>query len=183
MHPIIALEGVDASGKSVVGKRLAILQSGVCLKTPLEPFNDWRPIVDQSNDYTARFYFYLAAVVSASAIIANHAESSPVIIDRWIWSTFANHQALGVDTSIVSLEHLPIIRPNHVFLLTVDPDTQRQRLGERNQIMVSNLEKDQLLQSRVLEEFRLFNIREIDTTHRNADATAKLIKQFIDKGG
>lgn len=183
MYPIIVLEGIDASGKSAVGRRLAILQNGVYLKTPLPPFSDCRSIVDQSNDYAARFFFYLASVISASSLIANQSEKAPVIVDRWIWSTIANHRALGVDTSIVNPENLPLVRPQHAFLLTIDSEIQSKRLASRDPSMVSNLELNQELQMMVLAEFRRFRLNEIDTSCKTPDETAMIINGLIQHKG
>lgn len=181
MFPKIVLEGVDASGKSSVGLLLAKRIGGTYLKTPMAPYSEWRSSVDAANDLIARFYFYLASVVAASPIVENEAKKGPVVIDRWILSTIANHEAMGVNTSVVDFAQLPILRPTHTFLLTVDCATQQNRFDQRVSTSDSNLERDQALQRRALQEFRKFNLPEIDTTNRKPEESTSLILELIGK--
>ena len=92
----VAIEGLDAVGKTTLAKLTAQKTGGVYYRTPPELFLDECAQIDKNgvNFDEKRFAFFVKTVVYASSEIKKlTAENRIVIVDRWIWTTFAYHFA------------------------------------------------------------------------------------------
>jgi len=103
---LIAIEGLDGTGKSTVACLLAKRLNGVVYATPPPEFVPIRKALDSSRSLSARFYYYLSSVCYAGAEASGLREHSHVILDRYVSSTIACHKALG---------HVPIKNHMRVF--------------------------------------------------------------------
>jgi len=92
----VAIEGLDAVGKTTLAKLIAQKTGGVYYRTPPEIFIDECTQIDRNgvNFDEKRFNFFVRTVVYASSEIKKLTdENRIVIVDRWIWTTFAYHFA------------------------------------------------------------------------------------------
>jgi len=151
---MIVLESLDGVGKSTVGPALAKRLNGAYIATPCGEYNEHRKMANGNN--VARFFYYLSAVVSACDAIRELLKKSvTVVVDRYIDSTVATHQALGVDaTNLIDEEQLDIVRPDYVFFLDLDNVERRRRLTSRPMSEYDKrLESDEALQLKTREFF------------------------------
>ena len=139
-----------------------------------------RKTVDESVDPLRRYFFYRAAVQYDSGEIAKLLETSSVVCDRYIYSTFAVHAAM--DEKIQALFELTgLVMPDHVFLLTADEAVRKKRLAERS--VVSALESNFVLQRKADELFKLQGHPAIDTTNTTADEVVEIILSRLQQRG
>jgi thymidylate kinase len=80
---------------------------------------------------TARLLFYISSVVIASHQIEEELKTRPVVCDRYINSTICYHEAMGVDTSLIEIDKLEIVKPDICICLTVNEKVRVQRIQNR----------------------------------------------------
>ncbi|MEP7162199.1 MAG: hypothetical protein ABI747_00330 [Candidatus Moraniibacteriota bacterium] len=130
---ILVVEGVDGVGKTALAKALATALGFRYLYTPQPPLASIRKELESLRDPNTRFFYYLTSVVAIQKWIMERLESNQgVVIDRYIYSTLAMHQLLGVDISCVNVDKLPIVFPTVSILLTASAKTREERLVARS---------------------------------------------------
>ena len=155
LHPIIAIEGIDGAGKTLVSKQLALELNGKYIKTPDTQFSHIREHFDAPCvDPRARMHFYIACLWDAYRKAARVAEFKPVIFDRYIMSTYAYHKALCNNSREIDLaiEFSAPPSANINILLWVSPETAAKRLKKRGRNPSGDrLEQDAGLQLKAAE--------------------------------
>jgi len=137
-YNIIVLEGVDCVGKTTLAKKLESELRFQYLYTPQPPIASIRKEVESINDLQTRFFYYLTSVIAVQPLLhAMTANNGLVIIDRYIYSTFAMHKAMGAKVKCVNMRQLPILWPHIGILLTADRETRRQRRMIRGENIVA----------------------------------------------
>ncbi|HEY5220925.1 MAG TPA: AAA family ATPase [Candidatus Paceibacterota bacterium] len=180
MNFFVCIEGVDCVGKTSVAELLASRVNAVYYKSPGGMYAKERKIVDGSIEPLRRYFFYRAATQYDSGIIGGLLKHSPVVCDRYIYSTFAMHAAM--DEKIRSLfEITGLVMPDYVFLLTADEAIRRKRLAER--FDATTLESNFLLQKKADELFKLQGHPTIDTTNTNVDEVVETILSRLREKG
>jgi thymidylate kinase len=180
MSLFVCIEGVDCVGKTSVAELLARRINAVYYKSPGGIYAKERKVVDESIDPLRRYFFYRAATQYDSGIIGGLLKHSPVVCDRYIYSTFAMHGAM--DEKIQSLfEITGLVMPDHVFLLTADEAVRRKRLAERFNTTI--LESNFLLQKKADELFRFQGHPIIDTTNTTVEEVVKTILSRLGEEG
>lgn len=182
-HPFICVEGIDGVGKSTVAKNLAEAISGVYFKTPSKPYSDVREAIDEQADTASRFYFYLSSVTFASQQIERLCSTTPVVCDRYIYSTYAYHfvKDATLRAKVLALPVLPptILVPDFTVLLTADESERQCRLAARLGQTFSNekiQERDGTFLASVESEFRKMGLCVVDTT---ATSVTEVVSQII----
>src|SRR3989344_6087292 len=143
MKPFLAIEGVDGSGKTTIGERLAHELGAAYLRTPGEGYRPARKHVDSSASPEAKLLFYVSSVVDASHQATLLRGSRPVICDRYIWSSLIPHaayygqdlQALEQSWKFITSQ---IAVPSQTILLRVSEYEQLRRLGSRTEVTASD---------------------------------------------
>ncbi|XP_047638663.1 UMP-CMP kinase 2, mitochondrial [Phacochoerus africanus] len=137
--PVIAIEGLDATGKTTVTQSVSDSLKAVLLKSPPACISQWRKIFDDEPTIIRRAFYSLGNYIVASEI-AKESTKSPVIIDRYWHSTATYTIASEVSGG---LQHLPpthhpiyqwprdLLKPNLVLLLTVSPEERMKRIEGR----------------------------------------------------
>lgn len=190
INDFFVLEGVDAAGKSSIGKSLAGQIGGVYVKTPGEQYKAVRAHIDNGTPIETKLLFYLSTVVDASAEIGRTLQTQPVVCDRYIWSTLIPHSAYhGEDLGELERIWQPfsnrITQPTNTVLLTVSEDEQLARMAvDRDMTNLSASDKHCMnpeKRRRVRELYETVAKRDgwliVDTTGRNADDVATEINE------
>ncbi|XP_039103220.1 UMP-CMP kinase 2, mitochondrial [Hyaena hyaena] len=137
--PVIAIEGLDATGKTTVTQSVSDTLGAVLSKSPPACISQWRKIFDDEPTIIRRAFYSLGNYIAASEI-AEESTKSPVILDRYWHSTATYAIATEVTGGIQYLPpaHHPIyqwprdlLKPDLVLLLTVSPEERLRRMEGR----------------------------------------------------
>ncbi|MBN9657089.1 MAG: AAA family ATPase [Acidobacteria bacterium] len=131
-HKFITIEGLKGSGKTSVSRALAEQLGALWYTTPPEPFRAIRDVVEQKATPHARYLYYLAGIVQASAEIETILSHQPVVCDKFLATMVAYSRAAGIEVSIPPSSL--VIEPDFSFLLVVPDDVRRQRIASRGVI-------------------------------------------------
>ena len=138
MNILVAVEGIDGTGKTTNAKMLANRLGAMYYKTPAPIFDDARRIFNECGDVTAKYLFYLATLKLASNSIKEILEKRSVVVDRWLATTICYHCLFGSRIDTVNVDKLEIIKPVATFCLTCnDKDEWTKRMIERGDIQSS----------------------------------------------
>lgn len=188
MKSFIVFEGVDGSGKTTLSKALAERVGAQYFSTPGNEFAQMRAYIDNGTSPDVKLLFYLSSVADASAKIENKTCTTPVVCDRYIWSSLIPHAAY-FNRDLDKLERLfsPLIqrlaRPTQTILLTLPEEVQLERIRIRQDITVSDkycLQRE--TRRKVRASYHEIAQREgweiIDTSSNNVEA---ILKELIAK--
>lgn len=179
MSLFICLEGVDAVGKTEVSKALAAQLGYQYYKSPGSHFASVRDLVDRDVDPLTRYFFYRAATQHDSRKIRELLQTSGVVCDRYIYSTFAFHGAM--DAKIQSLFELTqLVMPNHTFVLTAREEIRTARLGQRPE--AKELELNLSLQRQADQLFKTFGHTVVDTSDTTVDEATNIVLSHLRQG-
>lgn len=181
-HLFISLDGVDGVGKTTVAKLLASDGSFRYYKSPSGPFAQLRKEIDSHATPIERYCFYRLATQFDSVQISRLLKTSPVVCDRYIFSTIAYHVAM--DPRIWAIHNdAGILKPHFAFLLGARPEIRNKRLCERNNMSSDSSDKDIERNSAFLDLvaniFMSFGLIYIDTSDITAEEVVEIIKQII----
>lgn len=127
---IIALEGLDGTGKSTLARALAQRLGAVHLSTPGGRLADARRCFD-GGDPLAEQLFYAASVLQVAAEARRiTAAGRDVVIDRYWLSTVVNAPLRGRALALDEVERA-VTAADVTFVLELDEPLRRRRLGER----------------------------------------------------
>jgi thymidylate kinase len=102
--PLIAVEGLDGTGKSALADALARRLGAALLTTPDPALRAVRTLVDERWDADARTLFYAGSVLDVGRrAAALAATGTPVVIDRYWATTLAYAVGLGLGEVLAAL--------------------------------------------------------------------------------
>jgi thymidylate kinase len=140
-----------------------------------------RDLVEKPGDRIRPLFYALGnALCSRSA--ENILKKSPVVIDRYVYTTIAWHHAMGIDG------HLPwgdldLLQPDVAFLLTVEERSRHNRLHSRSEGLstrdVRSLTGEAFVRQAYLENLRSYDFVEIDTSSLEPDHVVERMLQHI----
>lgn len=145
---LLALEGLDGSGKTVVARETAQMLGGVVERLPGRAFQTVDPSVFSNYVSLTRYLLYLAGVSYINELAAG---DRLVVADRFV----ASAHALHVDVAGAIAESLQRMPPPAVTLciyLDVEESERRKRLINRQQPLdpfENRLENDSKFRERV----------------------------------
>lgn len=179
-HLLIGLEGPDGSGKTSAGNRLAEKLGAVVYKTPSDFYQTNRSEVDAVGGQV-RFSYYLACCFWAAHQIQELLKHSDVIVDRYIFSALAYHQAMGVDLSYINFSRIPIIMPNFYFYIYASPEVCAERMHRRGNMSASDrhIESDVSLQKRIHRAYSKLPVISIDSSAMSQEEVCDTMVHFI----
>lgn len=137
-HPWIVIEGVDYSGKSTLSRGVAQELNGLTIRPiPIEMFNV-RSVIEQHATLEDRYHFYIAsAFYTFRRLEGLLLKRSPVVVDRWMFSTNIHHKLLGVsEEALISTELIP--KSPYMFFTTVSYDNWIKRKTLRDEIGIDD---------------------------------------------
>jgi radical S-adenosyl methionine domain-containing protein 2 len=163
---LVAIEGLDGTGKSTVAQALAGLLGGRVVRNPPEEMANERAVADQDGAAGRRAWYekanHRAAQIAEAALTG---DGVPVVMDRSVASTLAFGAAES--GSPVASWPAEIRRPDLLVLLTV-PEPERQvRIRKRGQGRTaeeSRLDRDHEFRSQVLGNYKALGATPIDAT-------------------
>lgn len=180
-HPFVCIEGVDGVGKTTIALKLAAKLGAVYYKTPSPPFDLIRSQIDSAADPRTRFLYYLSSVAHASSEILQLLDRSPVVCDRYIYSTVAYHVCME-DTLRRWLPVGVFLKPDLSVLLTADQPTRIARLAARGPNgFDAQVESNHEFLAKVQDEFLKFDFCLVDTSRVSIDeVVAKVVARLTE---
>ena len=128
----ITIEGVDGTGKSTVAKLLASSIDAILISTPSQHLKEQRIAIENSDIQSQKFDFYTKAIIEQQAEIKFLLESSSIVCDRYIHSTFAYQWPNTTDLPNKINDFFKEIRPpDYSFLLIADETIRINRIKNR----------------------------------------------------
>lgn len=129
---IVIIDGIDGTGKTTSARMLAESLGGIYFPTPAKELKEARKYFGE-RDQTAKYLFYLGALINSSAEIFQLLSTSDVIVDRYLATTICYHEVSGAAVNCVDWRNLPIAQPDFEFCLTVsDRREWLRRIAQRD---------------------------------------------------
>lgn len=178
-NPLIIVEGSDYSGKSTLCKELASSIGGIVLRPIPKELSAVRAIVDSKCSYTDRYHFYIAAsFLTYNKIKGILISKTPVILDRWMFSTNKHHELLGVPKDeLIPVDMIP--RSHFMFFTSTSPE----KFIERKLVRIEEGIDDKLITPKFMGEINTFlrqvGLTEIDTDRLTSADEVNLITGIL----
>nr|XP_002124573.1 UMP-CMP kinase 2, mitochondrial-like [Ciona intestinalis] len=195
-HPIIVIEGLDATGKSTLTENLAKRLNGCARKSPQDCVLHLRKTFDSHFQLLRRAYYAIGNYAFAAQVL-HDAQSGPVVCDRFWHSTAA--YAIATDVKVGDETHLPparhwvyswppdLLKPDIVILLTISDELRRCRLEGRNTEKTDEeirMEKSRLFRQRIAEVYKRMDnpaLVELDASGSAEELCNKAVELLSDK--
>lgn len=131
----VVVEGLGGVGKTTLAKFLEGKLDYMYMYSIPQKFIDLRHELLASVNAQAKFLYYLSGILAIQdELRKNLSQRNRVVMDRYIYTTLAYHQALRVDTRFVSTRELPIVWPDTCLLLVVSEESRMERLHKHGKI-------------------------------------------------
>lgn len=178
--PIVALEGLDGSGKSTLVRTLATALGAQVVSCPLEGTEAERALADASPPPERRAWYlraHYAAMARATELVF---AGVPVVMDRSFASTLAYGAAeRGV---VASLADVPadLPRPDLLLLLEVEESERVRRIVTRERAETEEerrLREDGGFRERVLAGYRRLGAVSLDATREAEEVLREAIRE------
>lgn len=140
-HWLVTMDGLDGSGLSTGANLLAERTGALVLKSPPDPFREFRKLIDKGvEDPTARFLYYLSANFHLAYTIRRYLGAGhSVVCDRYVHSTLAFFGAQGVPTEgLAGYLKRYLLMPDLAFLITCRPDIRIARMRARGELSTND---------------------------------------------
>lgn len=170
----IVYEGLSGTGKTKFARALSRKLNAVYFKTPSAPLDKIRNSIDKISNFKDRYHFYLASIFLASEQIKEILKKQPVVCDRYIYTTLAFHNALGVKTrNFKSLDF--ILAPDIVFFIECKENFRLKRLYRRGLTYNDKIEIKLKTDKKFLKEYKKFSMIRLN----NSETMEKTLNQAI----
>ncbi|MBK7402846.1 MAG: radical SAM protein [Myxococcales bacterium] len=178
---IVALEGLDGSGKSTAVRALAERLGAVVLASPPASMREERRVAD-GLPAPERRAWYRRANEAAMAEATDH-----VFAGRWVVMDrcFASTAAYGAaeEGRLASAADAPrgVARPDRVFLLFVEERERRRRLAGRGGLVTAEEDRlmtDDAFRRRVVEGYRALGAEMVDASVEPAGVVTELVRKL-----
>ncbi|MFN8345078.1 MAG: hypothetical protein U0X91_08745 [Spirosomataceae bacterium] len=183
MHPLfIDIEGLHGVGKSEVVIGVANAIGAEYLPTIPAELEGARNFFNQVDDVNARYLFFYAAVMhSTKQIRQTLLAGKSVVVESYIYRTIAFHKGMGATVDITMPCDLP--QPDLTFHLKCSASERAIRLMKRSSGTLRKGMYETLAESnvqRILDEYKKFEMIEVDTTDKNPFEVIRDIKNTIE---
>ncbi|MBN1585529.1 AAA family ATPase [Candidatus Uhrbacteria bacterium] len=183
----VAIEGVDGVGKTTIAQKMVENYGYVYRYTLPEPFGKIRKAVDDLGHPDARFFYYLSCVIGFQReLLSLLVSGERVVVDRYIYSTFVMHEAMGASVNCVDMASLPIVFPDKTILLSCSSEVRNSRIlmrGKESQDYIQSKSNEFDRASRYFYEISN-QMSVVETTDMNSDEVYRAVSGIlIQKGG
>ena len=187
---IIAIEGIDGSGKTTIAKELASALSGTYIATPPSPFKIHQDFFEEKERAVlSRFFYYIGSLWESWKEIEAESRTKIVVLDRYLLSTNIYHQTLVNSNDI---EYKYIIQdtmnsgapPNADINIVLDVSEKIaiERLKNKKQkVFDEQLEQNRDLQKKLAEKFRNYSDVVINTDKKSINEIVNECIQIINQ--
>ncbi len=156
-RPIIAIEGIDGSGKSTVVRALSTRLEATLVGCPPSRLRAERAVADTLAPEERRAWYWQSNREAMKDATDEVFRGQTVVMDR----SFASTAVYGAAErgEIASLEHVPrdLAKPDHIFFLSLDEEERQRRLqgrGGTRTVEETRLADDDAFRQRVIEGYR-----------------------------
>ncbi|CAB3287549.1 putative thymidylate kinase [Methanocaldococcus lauensis] len=179
----IVFEGIDGSGKTTLSR---LLSKSLNAFWTCEPTNS--PIGKLIREFLQKkvklddrtlALLFAADRVEHTKIIKDILKSRDVICDRYLYSSIAYQSVAGVDEDFIKSINRYALKPDIVFLLTIDVDVALKRVKGKD--IFENKSFLQKVQEKYLELAEEYKFIVIDTTNKTIDEVHKEILEHYKK--
>lgn len=155
MTRVYIVEGLDGVGKTTVARGLAARLNWVYMSTPPDEFRKTIPLYDCDLQDEKRFRFYMEGNYLTTAQIHLQREDIPIVLDRYVFTTLAYHNALLQTDLSADVDWRRIISPTVGFYLIADKSVRDARMQKRgvNSAFDDTIKKDLTLAARIEEQY------------------------------
>lgn len=179
--PNVVVEGVDGSGKTTLGRRLALVLGANYLDAPYKQYLRGKELADRQGG-AARYEFYRASNHVTSWLL-RHMLDGPVVLDKYQMSTVAFARAMG--QKAVWQEGL--WTPDLTVYLTIDAAERDARLDNRRDKPRHQYEETDILNRAAAEYEELIRERQaegdqilsIEATYLSRDEVARRVYESL----
>lgn len=163
---LIAIEGLDGTGKSTVARALAERLGTQVVLNPPRGWCDQRSQADQSGELARRAFYLRANVAALVEADALRARGHAVVMDRSFASTLVYGEASAGRIAEPSGWPADLAKPDLLVVLEVPEDIRLRRLGTRTRLTVEEraLATDEAFRLRVASGYRAVGVRLVDAT-------------------
>jgi len=165
----IVIEGLDGVGKTTTTKLLARTIGAVIVRNPPESLAHMRMLFENQPEPVKRRFFEFGNLVT-NLTVADLIEQTPIVSDRWWYSTRAAELGHGVYDMCDALAYEAppgLLEPDFAFLLHLGETERRERILSRGENLTDGellLMNDASFRYRVLEGYRRMGLSEVDIT-------------------
>lgn len=132
MRLFITLEGLSGSGKTTVAALLAKRLNAHYYKTPPEMFLPIRDCIEADATPLARYLYYYAGIVQASAEIEVLLKKRSVVCDKYLATVLAYSRAFGANPAPATADL--VVAPAASFFLDLPDELRMERITQRERI-------------------------------------------------
>jgi len=178
---VVAMEGLDGSGKSTVAGLLAEALSAARVGCPPQDMRDARRVADAKPPTERRAWYYRAVHESMARAIDHVFAGSTVVMDRSP-ATTAAYAAAERDV-VASRSHLPagLAMPDAIFLLELPEDVRLALIHGRDLRLTgeeNRLEVDDAFRKRVLAGYRALGAISVDASGTPEQIAAEVVRRI-----
>jgi radical S-adenosyl methionine domain-containing protein 2 len=161
---LVAIEGLDGSGKSTVARRLTERLEATLVENPPRGWKTERTAADRADEVTRRAFYLRGNRAATAEAEATLSSGRPVVMDRSAASTLAFGEATAGRVAAASSWPADLRRPDLLVLLNVPEDVRLERIAGRQTWTTEErtLAADGAFRRRVLEGYAAFGAIEID---------------------
>lgn len=184
----IILEGIDNVGKTTLSIKLSnMIENAVYVKTPVEPYLAKCKKFDLYNEgnFSKRLDLFIEGMLYSSKIIQQYKDmGKTVVVDRWIWTTFAYHFAQDNElyecwkNNWRKIES-KLIQPDASYFIVVSNTTEwiRRQKNKKLSIVDTQLIENINLRHKIIDFFLELNpkFEVIDNSGSVCDTVKKIV--------
>jgi thymidylate kinase len=175
---LVAVEGLDGSGKSTTTQALAKILNAVLVTNPPESFRAERAAADRRTEAERRAWYRAGNLAAQREADAQRARGRSVVFDR----SFASTAAFGCATTdeVASADDWPasLERPDLIVLLDVDEGIRCARLDARGGVGTPEeqwLRDDEAFRTRVLQGLKALGAVPVDASRPVEEVVAQIL--------
>lgn len=174
----VVIEGINGTGKTSVGRRLAQELAGSFYSTPPGSLASIRKWIDSYAMVECRYIFYLTALALAAKEIRQLLNHGSVVCDRYLQSTIAYHRALGLPEEFLEIaDRIDLPTPSDTFYLDCQEAERQRRLGQRGASLIDA--KHTEIADHIREEFLRFDMVHIQTDSMDEEEVVRSILSYL----